>query len=105
MADPSEPPAEVTLMLSVINDNERIKKTQIMYQAYLSYNLLIRYLNDIISAGLVICDKENFFRITKRGKDFLTRFHEYNKSRVVIERNLNYIKNQKSNLEKMCPDN
>ena len=41
-------------ILSVVNDNEGAKKTQIMYQAYLSYKLLTQYLNDVIDAGLVV---------------------------------------------------
>jgi len=42
-------------VLSVISGNEGARKTQIMYQAYLSYKLLVRYLKDVMDAGLVVC--------------------------------------------------
>jgi predicted transcriptional regulator len=91
-------------VLSVISDNEGARKTQIMYQAYLSYKLLSRYLNDVLNAGLVVCDDESCFRLTPKGKRFLARFGEYHRSREVVEENLNHIEDQKLILEEMCPN-
>ena len=91
-------------VLSVISGNEGTKKTQIMYQAYLSYKLLGRYLNDVLNAGLVVCDNENYFRLTPKGERFLARFGEYHKSREVVEKNLNHVEDQKMMLEEMCPN-
>jgi predicted transcriptional regulator len=91
-------------ILSVINANEGAKKTQIMYQAYLSYKLLCRYLNDVLNAGLVVSDDGNCFRITLKGERFLARFGEYHRSRKVVEKNLNHIEDQKSILDEMCPN-
>ena len=91
-------------ILSVINANERVKKTQIMYQAYLSYSLLTRYLNDVMEAGLVVCDNENCFWLTEKGENLLASFGEYYRSREVIEKNLNHIENKRSMLEEMCPN-
>ena len=54
-------------ILSVINGNTGVKKTQIMYKAYLSYKLLIRYLNDVMDAGLVTCD-DNSYMLTDKGE-------------------------------------
>ena len=90
-------------ILSVINENAGVKKTQIMYQAYLSYKLLVQYLNDVIEAGLVKCGNENCYVLTQKGKKFLTKFFEYDKSCKSIERELNYIEDQKLSLEEMCP--
>jgi predicted transcriptional regulator len=91
-------------ILSVINDKEGTRKTQIMYQAYLSYKLLTQYLNDVLNAGLVVCDAENYFRLTPKGEKFLARFDEYHRSREVMEENLNHVEDQKSLLDEMCPN-
>jgi predicted transcriptional regulator len=91
-------------ILSVVSGNEGAKKTQIMYQAYLSYKLLIRYLNDVLNAELVVCDNENCFRLTPKGEKFLARFGEYHQSREVVEKNLNHVEDQKIMLEEMCPN-
>lgn len=89
-------------VLSVINDNNGAKKTQIMYQAYLSYNLLVQYLKDVTDAGLVFCGKENCYQLTPKGEKFLTKFGEYDKSRELIDKQLNNIESQKIMLEQMC---
>jgi predicted transcriptional regulator len=90
-------------VLSVISDNEGARKTQIMYQAYLSYRLLTRYLNDVLKAGLVACDDEKCFRLTSKGESFLERFDKYYRSREVVEETLDNVEDQKVMLEQMCP--
>jgi predicted transcriptional regulator len=74
-----------------------------MYQAYLSYKLLKRYLNDVVNAGLVICTDGNCYSLTPKGERFLARFGEYHRSREVVEENLDQVEDQKLILEKMCP--
>ena len=91
-------------VLSVISGNNGARKTQIMYQAYLSYKLLTRYLNDVLKAGLVVCDSENCFRLTPKGERFLARCGEYHRSREVVEENLNHVEDQKLMLQEMCPN-
>ena len=91
-------------ILSVISDNNGAKKTRIMYQAYLSYKLLLQYLKDVIEAGLVVCGEENCYKLTSKGERFLTRFGEYSKSRKTIDKQLNHIEDQKQTLEEMCPN-
>ena len=88
-------------ILGVVSDGAR--KTQIMYEAYLSYRLLTRYLNDVLNAGLVVCVDGKCFRLTPKGERFLERFGEYHKSRVVVEETLDNFKDQKLILEQMCP--
>ena len=90
-------------ILAVVSENTGAKKTQIMYQAYLSYKLLVQYLNDIIEAGLVQCGNENCYVLTQKGKKFLAKFCEYNQSCKSVERELDYIEDQKLTLEEMCP--
>jgi len=90
-------------ILSVVSENTSVKKTQIMYQAYLSYKLLVQYLNDIIEAGLVRCGNENCYVLTQKGKKFLAKFCEYDQSCKSVERELDYIEDQKITLDEMCP--
>lgn len=89
-------------ILSVISNNNRAKKTQIMYQAYLSYKLLIQYLHDVVKAGLVTCADENWYLLTPKGEEFLAKFVEYTKSRNNLDKQLNHIDDQRSILEEMC---
>jgi predicted transcriptional regulator len=92
-------------VLSVIGDNSGIKKTKIMYRAYLSYKLLNRYLNDVLDAGLVTCDDGNCYWLTNKGEKFLARFDEYSRFRKEVEQKLNHIEDQREALKKMCPSN
>jgi len=90
-------------ILSVISDNEGAKKTQIMYQAYLSYKLLTRYLNDVLTSGLVVCDNYNCFKLTPKGEMFLSKFNKYSRFRENMDEQINHVEDQKMLLEDMCP--
>jgi len=87
----------------VISDNNGLKKTQIMYQAFLSYKLLIQYLNDVMEAGLVRFENEKCYMITQKGQEFLDKFHNYCNHRDKFEKLLNYVEDKRTSLEKMCP--
>ena len=89
-------------ILSVISGNEGVKRTRIMYKAYLSYKLLIRYLNDVVDAGLVICDDDNCYLLTEKGERFLARFSEYSSFRESVEKQLNHVEDEMAALRKMC---
>jgi len=91
-------------ILSVVNNGNGVKKTQIMYQAYLSYRLLTRYLSDVMEAGLVKCGDKNCYRLTKKGEEFLVKFVEYDKSREGFDEQVNHIEDQRLMLEEMCPN-
>ena len=91
-------------VLSVIGNNNRVRKTQIMYKAYLSYKLLNKYLSDVLSAGLVVCDNKNCFQLTLKGERFLERFGEYHQSRKVVKERLDSVENQRMELEEMCQE-
>jgi len=53
-------------MLSIARNGA--KKTQIMYQANLSYRLLGRYLREVLNAGLVKFENGNSYVLTAKGK-------------------------------------
>ena len=91
-------------VLSVVSNNNGVKKTQIMYQAYLSYKLLVRYLNDVIDAGLVVCEEDNCYRLTMKGEQFLFKFGEYSRSREDVSEQVNHVEDQRLMLEEMCPN-
>lgn len=75
------------------------KKTQIMYQANLSYRLLVRYLKDVIEIGLVKMEDGNTYELTQKGLDFLHEFKDYYQRRVEVEEQLNDIQDEKMTLE------
>ena len=90
-------------ILSVARDGAR--KTFIMYQANLSYSLLVRYLNEVSVAGLVFVDDDNTYQLTQSGQDFLERFDDYLKRRNRLERQLGHINDTKVALENLVDNN
>jgi predicted transcriptional regulator len=91
-------------ILSVVSGNHGVKKTQIMYQAYLSYKLLSRYLKDVMDAGLVICGDDDCYRLTSKGEMFLAKFNNYSRFREDVVEQVNHVEDQKTVLEEMCPN-
>jgi predicted transcriptional regulator len=81
--------------------SKRAKKTQIMYNANLSYKLLCRYLRDVLDAGLINCEGGNCYVLTSKGKEFLSRHEEYSKRRKNLEEHLNHVYNERTVLEEM----
>jgi len=82
--------------------SKRAKKTQIMYQANLSYKLLCRYLGEVLDAGLISFEKGDCYVLTTKGKEFLNRHVEYSKRCKSLEEHINHVNNEKTVLEKMC---
>jgi len=82
--------------------SKRAKKTQIMYQANLSYRLLCRYLNDILDAGLVSFENGDFYVPTAKGKELLNKYKEYSQCRKRLKEHFTRVNNVKTELEKMC---
>lgn len=89
----------IASILSIANN--KAKKTQIMYQANLSYKLLCKYLNEVVDAGLVNLNEE-CYTLTSKGRKFLARHEEYSKRCRSLEQHLNNINNEKIALENMC---
>jgi len=85
--------------------SKRAKKTQIMYQANLSYKLLCRYLQEVQGAGLVSFENEECYVLTAKGKEFLNKHEEYSKRCRSLEERLNHVNHEKIVLEKMCSNN
>lgn len=89
-------------ILKVINKGERVKKTQIMYQANLSYRLLMKYLDNVVKACLVnIKKREGCYILTSKGKKFLENYSDYYKRQKSIEKKLNDVRDKKKMLEEL----
>jgi predicted transcriptional regulator len=81
------------------------KKTQIMYQANLSYKVLQRYLTEIVGAQLVSFeDEKQLFQLTDKGQEFLEAYQKYSKTNKHVEKRLNDIATKKKVLDDLCPD-
>lgn len=79
------------------------KKTQIMYQANLSYKVLTKYLTEVSEAALVTFeDEKRCYVLTAKGRGFLEAYREYSKDNRHIEKRLNDINSKKKNLEELC---
>ena len=82
------------------------KKTQIMYQANLSYKVLQRYLNEVTDASLLQFKGENqSYLTTSKGQDYLSAYKEYSRTNKSIEKRLSDFSNKKRVLEDLCSDN
>jgi len=90
-------------MLSIAS--VRVKKTRIMYQANLSYRLMEKYLSSLLDGGLVACDDESCYLITRRGKEFLQMYEDYLERRRRIGEEVQGARKDKLLLENMCLNN
>jgi predicted transcriptional regulator len=82
---------------------QRAKKTQIMYQANLSYSLLTRYLAEIRRAYLIRFErKERCFVLTRKGLEFLERYKEYSRRNKHVEQQINDVDGKRKVLEDLC---
>ncbi len=80
------------------------KKTQIMYQANLSYKVLQRYLNEIIEASLVRFENHNqCYMLTYKGQEYLEAYKDYARCSKSMEKRLNDFSIKKRVLEALCP--
>jgi predicted transcriptional regulator len=83
--------------------SQNAKKTQIMYQANLSYKVLQKYLKEVTAASLISFETaEQCYVLTQKGQDFLEAYKDYDKTNKSIEKRLNDIDNKKKNLEGLC---
>jgi predicted transcriptional regulator len=82
------------------------KKTQIMYQANLSYKVLQRYLNEVLDASLIKFEDNNqSYVLTYKGQEYLEAYKEYYRCHKSIEKRLNDVSTKKKILQELCPSN
>ncbi|MCW3996532.1 MAG: winged helix-turn-helix domain-containing protein [Candidatus Bathyarchaeota archaeon] len=79
------------------------KKTQIMYQANLSYKVLQRYLNETVKAALIKFETSNqCYMLTYKGQEYLDAYKEYSRSSKSMEKRLNDYSTKRKVLENLC---
>ncbi len=89
-------------ILNVASKNA--KKTQIMYQANLSYKVLQRYLTEIVEASLVrFEDDHQYYLLTGKGQEYLDAYKEYARLSKSMEKRLNDFSMKRQILETLCP--
>ena len=82
---------------------QNAKKTQIMYQANLSYKVLTKYLKEVIKASLIHFEHEKqCYMLTTKGRAFLEAYKEYSRDNRHLEKRLNEINGKKRFLETLC---
>ncbi len=82
------------------------KKTQIMYQANLSYKVLKRYLDEIVTASLIIFENnKQCYILTDKGHEYLDAYKEYARYSKTMEKRLNDFSTKRKTLENLCPAN
>ena len=78
------------------------KKTQIMYQANLSYSVLKKYLTEIIDNGLVYYNTDSrYYVLTDKGKELLIRYEEYSNANELVKEKMKLVKIKKESLKKL----
>ena len=88
-------------ILSVVSGNDA-GKTRIMDRARLSWDLLNRYLNELLEVGLVSFGSSDRYVLTPKGRWFLDRFGEYSRRRERVERELRDVRRERVRLERVC---
>jgi predicted transcriptional regulator len=79
------------------------KKTQIMYQANLSYSIMQRYLAEIAAASLVSYDVgSQSYLLTSKGQEFLAAYKKYSKTSRHVEKRLSEVAAKRKVLEQFC---
>jgi len=81
------------------------KKTRIMYQANLSYQLMEKYLTNLLETGLVVCMDGTSYMVTKKGKEFLQMYEDYCGRCQRIEETIEGVHKERLLLENMCTNN
>jgi predicted transcriptional regulator len=78
------------------------RKTQIMYQANLSFPVLQKYLAELSGASL-ICFQQGTqcYDLTAKGRQFLEAYREYSKTNKHVIKITNDVTVKKANLEKL----
>lgn len=79
------------------------KKTQIMYQANLSYKLLTKYIAETLNSCLIHFDDDSeVYTITAKGQVFLEEYEKFSTRNSILEKQINDLNERKKGLEELC---
>lgn len=90
----------VAEILKIVS-SKAARKTHIMYKANLSYQLLCKYLNEVLECGFVQIDRNDCYVASPKGKRFLQRFDAYRKRREHVNQELSVMSQERAFLERM----
>ena len=88
-------------ILTVVSKEAR--KTQIMYQANLSYRLLCRYLDEVTKTGLIVLQDTDRYILSEKGKEYLDKHEEYSKRCDNLEKQRFSANDARLSLERLIP--
>jgi predicted transcriptional regulator len=80
----------------------KTRKTRIMYQANLSFQLIEKYLASLLEQGLLKCDTGSCYLITQKGKKFLQMYLDYVERCKTIGEDIGEARKKHLALENMC---
>lgn len=82
--------------------SKNAKKTHIMFQANLSYKVLVKYLLKLREASLIrfVCDKQCYV-LTVKGSSYLEAYTEYSRRSRELEKRVSDVDNKRKNLEEL----
>ncbi len=90
-------------ILRVVKGNDGAKKTQIMYGANLSYEVLTKYLKRVLEANLVEFEnRRGCYILTDKGKEFLQQYRDYHNRNRRLESALKNLDVKRRVLEEFC---
>ena len=97
--------SRLDIIADILNVASRdAKKTQIMYQANLSFKVLQKYLAEVVGASLVrFADEKHCYEVTDKGRRFLEAYEQYSRTHRHFEKRLNDVEAKKRSLEDLCP--
>ncbi|MEM3731877.1 MAG: winged helix-turn-helix domain-containing protein [Candidatus Bathyarchaeia archaeon] len=81
--------------------NGTVKKTRVMYIANLSYELLKKYLKEVLAIGFMRVNDEGY-EITEKGRLFLEKYQQFSSKYSKLESELKNMRLEREILENMC---
>ncbi|MCX8154185.1 MAG: winged helix-turn-helix domain-containing protein [Candidatus Bathyarchaeota archaeon] len=83
--------------------SQNAKKTQIMYQANLSFQVLQKYLSEVSDALLIEFNSQaQCYVLTDKGRAFLEAYKEYSRDYMYLEKRMSEIESKRKILESLC---
>ena len=86
-------------ILSLVKEGAR--RTHIMYRANLSFKLLDKYLNEVLTAGLARLGEDGFYEITGKGMIFLDKCNSFLKQNENVRLLYEKIEDKRKELESL----
>jgi predicted transcriptional regulator len=81
---------------------ERCRKTKIMYDAHLNFQILEKYLKNLLKSNLIKIVDDNYYLVTLKGKDFIKKYKNYVNRCNRIGKEIKYVHKEKKELMEMC---